>query len=72
MAGRSRFVAGQSWFVAGRKNNKSGAKCGARADRRSGPQTKVNGMSQEYISEKKVVARHFKHKLLLPQCDFVC
>ena len=35
--------------MAGRKNNKSGAKCGARADRRSGPQTKVNGMSQKKL-----------------------
>ena len=39
--------------MAGRKNNKSGAKRGAKADSRSGPRTKVNAMSKEDTSEKK-------------------
>ena len=54
VAGRSQFAAGQSRFVAGRKNNKSGTKRGARADTRPGPRTKVNAISEEDISEKKI------------------
>ena len=47
MAWRSRFLAGKSRFVAGRKNNKNDVKRGARADNRQGLRTK------EDISEKK-------------------
>ena len=54
MAGQSRFAAGCSRFVAGRKNNKSGAKCGARANSRLRPRTMVNAMSKENISEKNL------------------
>ena len=52
LAGRFRFAAGWSRFVAGRKNNKSGTKCGARADSRPGPRTKGKAISKD-ISEKK-------------------
>ena len=45
-------VAGRSRFLARRKNNKSGAKRGARADSRQGPRTKVNAMSKEDIFKK--------------------
>ena len=41
-------------FVADRKNNKSGAERGARADNCLGRQTKVNAMSKEDISKKKL------------------
>ena len=41
----SRLEVRRSRFVAGRKNNESGAKRGARADSRPGPRTEVNAMS---------------------------
>ena len=37
--------------MAGQKNNRSGVKRGARADRRQGPRTWVNAMSRKDISE---------------------
>ena len=45
--------------MAGPKNDKSGAECGAQGDSGPGPCTKVNTMSKEDISEKKIkVSRH--------------
>ena len=41
-------------FVADRKNNKSGAERSAWADNCLGRQTKVNAMSKEDISKKKL------------------
>ena len=53
-----RLICSMAVLICGRpENNKSGAKCGAKANSRPGPQTKVNAMSQEDFSEK--VARHF-------------
>ena len=43
----------QSRFVAGQKNNKSGAERGAKCSSRPGPRTKVNTMSKKDISKKK-------------------
>ena len=45
-------------FLAGGKNNKSGAKCGAKGGSRPRLRTKANAMSKEDISEKKL-ARPF-------------
>ena len=53
-AGRSQIVARRARFAAGRKNDKSGAKGGARANSHPGPWTMVNSMSKEHISEKKL------------------
>ena len=51
------FSAGRSRFVAGWKNNKSGAKRGAGAESRPGPRTKVNAMYKEDINHNMMIEK---------------
>ena len=54
LAGRSRFFVRAVSICGSRKNNKSGAKRGARAKSLPGPQTKVNAMLKRTFPKKKL------------------
>ena len=52
--GRAVSICSMAVLICGRpENNKSGAKCGAKANSLPGPQTKFNAMSKKDISKKK-------------------